>query len=286
MEVLTLVSYIIASVILFGIFTCLEKNIKKEVIHQGILIEIYILVVAGIFSKLGINCHYVYLLVLFVVMTKLFLLYYQEDFIGRGNGIFYQYGGLLLVTYLVNRCFIDQVDCVFLSIGEMKILLWLLIIMYLYYWVEKILQNDRWKKSFLFRVQGEYIVVWYARLKNYYGNVVQSKYKELIPLIYAIMIYENFQRPKFLRKIDVLFYRMNREPRKFGIMQVWSREIISDEKSIQLGLKKIEKIYIRAYGKQNRLRCFSFVLGKYYHNQDVSKQVLDIYQKILKFDGN
>lgn len=68
---------------------------------------------------------------------------------------------------------------------------------------------------------------------------------EFINLIYAVMIYEDFNRPKHLRRIENLFMHILPYKRKLtlGIMQVTTDKPLTDEESILFAVDRLLKVY-------------------------------------------
>ena len=129
--------------------------------------------------------------------------------------------------------------------------------------------------------QREYIVMQYEKLKNGYSSFVKTRYKDLIPIIYAIMIYENKNRPELFRKLDYQWYKLNGKGRKFGIMQIYSKYYIDDENSIAIAIRRLERIY---YKIKNEKNIDKLVLNEYYKKENITKEVLFIVKEIKKFN--
>lgn len=69
--------------------------------------------------------------------------------------------------------------------------------------------------------------------QKYPSNMVGRK--EFVNLLYAIMIYEDFNRPKYLRKLESFLVQLSFCKRKYslGIMQVTSSQPLNDQESIE-----------------------------------------------------
>lgn len=141
------------------------------------------------------------------------------------------------------------------------------------------------KATFIEKKQ-EYTVVSYARFKNLYNDVIETEYKELIPVVYAIMIYENYRRPAFFRKLDKFKFHLKPRTMRMGIMQVASKKEIDDEKSIELAIKNLEKYLLKLRENKktkNNTIDIREVIKNYYSRED-SSDVIDIYNKIIEFN--
>ena len=60
-------------------------------------------------------------------------------------------------------------------------------------------------------------------------------------LIYSIMIYENFNRSRFARAIERIVFRHSSKLHTYGIMQVQSNKVLTDEQSIVLAVNKMKE---------------------------------------------
>lgn len=278
----TLMLYFLASILLFFIQSYLTKIIKVNFYHSIIITQIYLLFLSGIFTTYHItpNNNSIFLIVLFTFFIQIFYLYdIEETSFQSSTNILKKEIINLGIAYLLNVFFINKVENVFLTTDEFKILIWIIIVIYLYTNIKKLSTLDRQKHYLLSNKEGEYIVVEYAKLKNKYNSIIHTKYKELIPLIYAMMIYENYKRPLFLRKLDIILYKLDKERRCFGIMQIPSNYPINDEKSILLAIKKLERIYSKITNEKDNI---SETIKKYYP-KNTPNEVMIIYKKIKSF---
>ena len=98
-------------------------------------------------------------------------------------------------------------------------------------------------------------------------------------LVYTVMIFENYQRSPFWRRVDAFRFQWDHQPRKLGIMQVFSKKLITDDESIQIVSKKLEKIYEKK--KNGKKDVGSLVLEGY--SKEFSTQLCFIYDQLKKF---
>lgn len=280
----TLTIYFIASIILFLLLKYLDKITNQNFYHSIIITQIYLLFLSGFFTTYNITKNNnIFLIPLFELFFKIFIYYYvEENQKSTNNLIILKRDCISIITsYLITIFFINKVDNVFLNTSEFKILIWITITIYLYINIKKYLAISNYKNNLLKIKDGEYIVVEYAKLKNKYQKSIHTKYKELIPVIYALMIYENYKKPLLLRKIDIFLYKVDKEKRKYGIMQIPSKYPISDEKSIIIAIKKLERIYKTLPNKKDKI----LELLKKYNYKDNSNEVFFIYNKIILFQN-
>ena len=62
-------------------------------------------------------------------------------------------------------------------------------------------------------------------------------------VIYAIMIYENFNRPTTQRWCENVLFCLGRRPMTLGIMQVSTTKFIHNAESVELGCRKIKESF-------------------------------------------
>ena len=276
MGIKTIILYIIFTFIL-GIILKILENKKQDNFYDYIIISnIYIFILSGIFKNYKITCTNIFLIPLFqIILTIIFIISIKEISIIRNNNYnLKKYFLTIITTYLLNVIFINKLDTMFLTINEMKIILWLIIIVYLFSLLKinlKTIKNDQ----IFYYQDNEYIVMQYAKFKNKYYNEINLKEKKLVPLIYSIMIYENYHNPSIFRFLDKYKNLISKKQLKYGIMQIESNEYITDIESIKITIKKLEKL------AKNNIKIEK-IINEYYKYDNI--EVLSIYNKIEEFN--
>ena len=97
------------------------------------------------------------------------------------------------------------------------------------------------------------------------------------------MIYENNNKPEFYRNIDNYLYKFNHKKRKYGIMQIESYYPIDDIKSINISIKRLEKIYIRVNNQKKDPNDIKQLIKKYYKHDKNTENIMLIYNTIELF---
>ena len=270
------IGYILFGVIIF-IFNIIISN-KYKLSKRDILIInlIYLLVLAGMFSRFGILKFNENVFMIFVVevFCQLFYVNYflEKNFFDKSDNYLLFTIIKIFLAYVINKELINKVSDVFLSGDNLKEVVWLLIIVYLFQFLKD-------KKEFIsseneVSISKENIAVSFARLKLSYGEdiIVSDESRKLV--IYAIMIFNNYKRPKFFRKLDSLCFKLNNKPRKLGIMQIMSKKYINDYESIITATKKIEKLYEKSKKDIDVINLY---------DKDNSKEIIFIYNELTKF---
>lgn len=279
---------------LLNYFTSSNKDTMKLNITYLFLPQVYLVVLAGILASLNLSflLEHIFLIVVFECFYRLIYINHILNYDSLINHKYYylMYAMIILFAYLLDINFISKVDNVFPEPMEFRNQIWFLIIIFLY-----IILRDKVKCDFL-REQSivmskkqEYIVMTYAKLKNQFRKVVVSKEdKDLIPLVYSIMIYENFLTPPVFRTVKSYLYRFTNKEMKFGIMQILSKVYLSDEESIKISLKKLEAIYKKEIKNSKKKiiaeKKIAKILSCYQENQEYQNNVLEIYRTIINFE--
>lgn len=284
MVILALIYYFLLALILFFVINYLDIRTKGRV--SNIIISLIYLVVISVFIQetwIKQITNNVYLVIVLEMLIRLFYVYcFKESkkeeldlFLGR-------YLLTIVLGLIVNIGFINEVEKVLPTGEALKILVWGLIILYCYsirkYFDFK--DKQEIKKKLENHVNREEILSKYVKLKINYNTDIKVKNKKLINLIYAMMVYEDKKRNKFLRKIDNFFFGKLVKVSKLGIMQVESKTFITDSESVIIVSKKLDKMYDNLKVKKNFVMD---ILNNYYKDKEKLEEIEEIYQLIVEF---
>ncbi len=189
--------------------------------------------------------------------------------------------GLSICVYKL----IDKVDKILPDPESLRDEMWILIILFLYSTFNKM----TFGRAGTIKRKEKYLNKTYSQLKSKYDKIISKECKNyfFIQVVYAIMIYENFNRPKIVRWIENIHFWITKKPHTLGIMQVMTSEMIDDEQSISLAINKIisdcENI-IQEYAK-NEDRFYldtvvAKIAGKYNKDDDYVEEVGQIFSTI------
>lgn len=275
--------YIVLGIILFIIINYIDIKYKINRREWLILSIIFMLVFAGILVRLGINyTSDIFLVFVFMMLADIFYNSYilEQDFFSKEDKNIYYYILLIIIGFIINQEFINRVEEVFLTGEDLRLIIWLLVIIYLYkFSISKNILSTNIKESTKF-ISKDSILISYVKLKEKYYEECNYDNKDISNIIYSIMIYENKKRSKLLRKIDNFNYKINGGIKKLGIMQVESKKFITDSESINITYKKITKLYDKYNKKKDKNISFK-VLDDYLKEE--SNNVKYIYEIIRKF---
>lgn len=284
MSITTIFIYLIYSFILFLILDFLNyKKIDKG--NNIVITLIYLIIISSISPNRTDNIFLIPILEL-VLRIIINIYIFERNFLKEHRREIKIYFFSIICGYILNVSFINKVDNVMPSAEQLRVIIWLLIAFYLI----KLIKNDLeitlkmdTQKEDIFNE--EYIVIEYAKLKNKYSNSINTKVKSLIPVIYAIMIYESYYKSTFMRKLDELSFKFNNKEQKFGIMQIPSDKILDDESSIHIAVEQLEKITTNIKNKKNsKKENTKLILKEYINNEPKFKEIVKIYDTIIAFD--
>ena len=275
MNILTITLYIIFSFILGLILNKLETKKEDNYLDYIIINNICIFIISGIFKIYNISTTNIFLIPLFQIIGYIiYITSIKEVSINTYKNNFQKYLLTIITTYLLNILVINKLTNIFLTSKDLKLLIWILIIVYTYTLFKDNLKVPTTKRIHYYE-DNEYIVMQYAKFKNKYYKDIKTTSKELLPLIYSIMIYENYQKPSIIRFLDKSKSKFKQKESKYGIMQIQSKEYIDDIASIKLATKKLEKIY-------KTTNNIPKVIESYYNNEN--KEIVSIYNEIIEFN--
>lgn len=289
MEFLVFISYVFFAFLLFMFLNFIVKRFSLTKIQYVLFTNIFLVFLASVASYFHLNafCDDIFIIVIFEFLIRMLYTTYllEKDFFSKEEGILPLYLGNVVVAYLLNQFIIRQVDMVFLNPEQLKFLLWVFIILFIYHFFHRqdmvSIQNST--KKFSIAERGQYIILQYAKMKQKYGKDI-SVQGDMRFLIYAIMIFENYKRPSFFRQLDYFRYQFDHVPKKQGIMQVDSKKILSDIESIEFVEKKLEKLQERKKTKKNMINSLELLkgIGK---TQEETILIEKIYQHLKEFSN-
>ena len=284
MNVVTIILYVVFAIILFFLLNFLLEKEDKRYVKQMFFSLAYIIFLAAFFKKSSEN---IFLVIVLELVFRIFWTVYVEEksFVKNNKNRLKVYVFTIVLAYMINIYFINEVKSVLPTGEELRLIFWLFILLYFYRGIKEYVSKlETTNKDFVFYKDREYVVMSYAKLKNKYYASVKSKYKNLVFLIYAIMVYENCNKSEISRKLDYLRYKLFNQRVAFGIMQIDSNKEISDEESIKISIKKLEKIYSQKSKSKNIKKdaLLKQILKEYYHRD--MEEIIDIYNLIVEFD--
>lgn len=154
--------------------------------------------------------------------------------------LIFQWGMTLLLAWLSYKHLISKKEYLLPDIKTIGNEIWLGIAGYLYVLSNSFLSEDSGAQE----RSKKYIFAKYNHLKTRYDSTI-NKYANSTawePIIYAVMVVEDFNRPNIHRLLERVAFHFGRA-KSLGIMQVQTDKLISDEESIRLGIDRLNDTY-------------------------------------------
>lgn len=119
--------------------------------------------------------------------------------------------------------------------------LWIIILIFIF----QVANNLRFSQEATQKRKENYLKSRYHYFKRFYGQLIKNLTNNEIleSIVYAIIIYEDFNRPKITRQVENLKFWLTKKPHTLGVMQVSSDKLISDLESVKFGTEKIVNAY-------------------------------------------
>lgn len=254
-----------------------EKPYGLNILIKIICPTIFIIILAGIFYNFKLNSFVedIYLITVFYFLIRWFIIIgvlSRKELVNWNREII-----IFIITISINLFlyyfFIKKTTQIFISLEELRDAIWISIItfiiviirdfVYNYIYIDNDKQEDRKEK---------YILKKYEYFRKKYDDIITTKNKELHEIVYAIMIYENFNRPFLIRVVEKIKLLVAGEA-TLGVMQVKSRVLINDRTSVKLGYQILKKNYFdnkKHIKEKDRLLCetiSSYNYGEKYLNE-------------------
>ncbi len=221
-----------------------EESPAFNVIFRILSPIVYLFILSAILYKLGLSRYVsnIYLVsVYYLSFRLLFNIITNRGRLLNWTRLISQWVIIISLSYYCYDRIISTQTNLFPDFSTWSNEIWIIILIFLYSVFNNIKLSPRHTK----RRKLNYLTNRYNFFKKRYGEVIKSSIEnqKLESLIYAIMIYEDFNRPKLIRNIENISSRLTRKEHSLGLMQIKADKIINDEISLEIALKKIKKSY-------------------------------------------
>ena len=286
---MTLLQIIYYFIVALGLFFILNYFNKLDIKTPSVIILIPIIYLFLISELPYLNKDLIYLV---IPIEMLIRIYYTKSVLNQEEKIdkdYYiqTYGLSFILSYLLTEILLTKVNTILPTAEEIRIGIWFFTVLFLYKILNgKISFQLEKQEAKTLKIKEEAIVVKYARFKNQYSHLIKSKDKNRNLLVYAMMIYEDRNRSQFLRNLDRLHYRFTGKVMKMGIMQVETNKEITDEESIKIVLRNLDKIQKEMQSNKNskKQNIHLEVLKEYYQEEEKVNTILTIYDTLDCFN--
>jgi len=240
MDIKILIFQILLTIPLTIILNYIE-NKNKDRINSIIIPTIYIILIAALFPSLKQN---IFLITIFEVFIRNF---YLTTILNKTSNdtksLIIDNILSMVLSVLTYNYFISQVDLVIPTPESIKPFLWFLIFVYIVY-IIRIASKDsnKLKRRKAEKRAKEYTIMQYAKLKTKYSELIKSRNGTINVLTYAIMIHNDYKKPKLYRKISEYIGIITKRETTYSILQIPSYNRLTDEEAITMTINKFESI--------------------------------------------
>lgn len=205
---------------------------------------VFIIVVSSVLYYFGldrfvkniflVNLYYIVFRLLFNLATNrgLLLNWYRQ---------FLYWFAIIIISYFVYEKLISVKKNILPDFTTIANELWIIILVFLF----QVANNIRLSQEGTFKRKIGYLESRLTKFQSLYGTIIKpiTQNQHLEAVVYAILIYEDFNRPKVIRFIENAKQYFTKKPHTTGVMQVRSDTILSDEQSVKIGTNKILDAY-------------------------------------------
>lgn len=146
-----------------------------------------------------------------------------------------------LLSYLVYNHFIKVKANILPDFHSIANEIWFIILIFIY----QIANNLTFSQEATIQRKETYLKKRYNYFKSTYGTLISELTQNQIleSIVYAVLIYEDFNRPKIVRIIENISFKIFRKAKTLGVMQVRTEKLLTDLESVDLGTQKIVAAY-------------------------------------------
>jgi len=225
---------------------------------------VYIIIVSTIlyyyhFDKYVAN---IYLVCVYYIIFRLcFNLFTNRGLLINWYRQYLYWGAIIIISYFTYDKLIRVKTNILPDFTSFANELWIIILIFVF----QVSNNIRLSQDGAIKRKQKYLKSRLNHLKTLYGKTIKeaTQNEALEIVVYAILIYEDFNRPKVVRIIENIKQRLTKKPHTLGVMQVRSDKIISDLQSVKLGTKKIVEIYQNYLDRLKTENCAFYEYSAY-----------------------
>ena len=181
-----------------------------------------------------VNVYYIAFRLIFNLLTNRGLLL-------NWNRQFLYWTAIVVISYFTYEKIIKVKANILPDFSTISNELWIIILVFMF----QVANNMRFSQDASQKRKDNYLNIRYNHFRSLYGELIKDLTKnEILECItYAILIYEDFNRPLIARCIEKLNFKITQRPHTLGVMQVKTAVVISDIESVRLGTQKIVDSY-------------------------------------------
>ncbi|MFA5838335.1 MAG: hypothetical protein WC849_00105 [Candidatus Paceibacterota bacterium] len=146
----------------------------------------------------------------------------------------------VLISYFLYKYSLSQgLDAIIPSFNDIRTEMWIIVALFFYELCKNFDLKPK-RENFNKKLENKYLQL--NTKYKYLLNKIFLEEKILNDILFSIMIFEDLNRPKLLRIIEKLLFKIG-IIKTTGIMQIKSGKYLNDEESIKLAQEKITKFF-------------------------------------------
>lgn len=177
-----------------------------------------------------VNIYYIAFRLIFNLVTNrgLLLNWYRQ---------FIYWFAIVTISYFTYENIIKEKTNILPDFTTIANELWIIILVFIF----QITNNIRLSQDSTIKRKQIYLQNRYHYFKKLYGSTISeiTQNEVLDAIAYSILIYEDFNRPKVVRFIEYITFKLTKKEHSLGVMQVKTKKYLSNNESVVLGCKKI-----------------------------------------------
>lgn len=205
---------------------------------------VYLFIISAILYKINLDIFVtnVYFVSIYYILFRLvFNLITNRGILMNWYRQFLYWISIISISYFAYTEIIYRKDNILPDFETISNELWIIILIFIFHTINQI----RISSEKTIQRKDKYLKNRLSIFKEKYSDLVNQKLNndKLKSIAYAIMIYEDFNRPKAARIVENVRFKFTGKKHSLGLMQVQTREFIDDRKSVELGIEKLNKAY-------------------------------------------
>jgi hypothetical protein len=263
---------------------------------------IFLILTVAIFQYLKLtelNQEIINVIYYYISIRLVLIIIYGRILIVNWFRILIYYLSVILIAKYTYENFLISITNLLPDFAQIKNEIWLLILVFLYQvgnGFEIKNPNNGTQEPYLAYLpeliprKRRYILRRFNKFKELYGSTIDkisNRNEELTIVVISILIFENFNRPFFIRLVEKLWFNTlaKKSLSTTGIMQTKSTGVLNDEESVQKGTFELNEAYATIIkeeeGKDWGRSTFKRTIKRHCKDRMYVRQVLFICKAIL-----
>lgn len=244
---------------------------------------VYLFIVSAILYKLGLDkfvANVFFISIYYILFRLAFNLATNRGLLMNWYRQVLYWISIVSISYFAYTEIIYKKENILPDFDTISNELWIIILIFLFHTLNRIrISSDKTIER-----KENYLKSRLSSFKEKYSDLVNENLNndKLKSIAYAIMIYEDFNRPKAARLVENARFKITGKKHSLGLMQVQTSEFINDRKSVELGIEKLNKAYNKEIKKRglDRKESIEILLPDAWSNEwSMERRIVSNYNK-------